>query len=593
MPAQLTIRFANLGREVLAYKGETVLQCARRTGVRIVGACGGRGTCGSCKVRILSGDIHLVRPDAVDEECAEPRREWVRACLVRPITDCIVEVASRAAAPVVRVDVEGDDTCAVYPLAPVVRSHDVELGGPVVAEVSPALERLLAALGEGTANRIDLGALQTVPMMLNQNAWRLRASIRDGEMIGVGPHGQRKIGLAVDLGTTNVAAYLTDLESGKCLARLGIENPQVAYGADLITRVNHAIRTPHGHIELQSAAVTAITSLAKDLCAAVDAPVDAIVDIAVCANTAMHHLLLDLPVSQLGRAPFVPATCVALDVKARDLGLAMLPGAYVHLLPNVGGFVGGDHVATLLATEERWSDSTTVVIDIGTNTEVSLMHRGTIITTSTASGPAFEGGNISAGMRAAEGAIERVRFVDGEIRIDVIGDVEPVGLCGSGVIDVLAALREAEIINRRGSICSGHPGVRDNYGRREYLLASQVAFTQDDVRAVQLAKAAIRAGLDMLLREAGLAEEAIAHVVIAGAFGHYLDIASAIAIGMFPPLPMERFAQVGNAAGAGVRMALASGATREHASHLATRCRHLELGTRPDFQKAFLGRIGF
>ncbi len=588
---RLKIRFASLGHEVEALAGESLLQCARRTGVRIVGACGGRGVCASCVVRLISGRIESVQSPGADAPQVEPGSDWLRACLVRPLTDCVLEVAPRAVAPVVRTDVAGEDPAGGYPFAPAVQSQDVELPRSTGAGEGRDLERLYAALGEGVVARCDLGVSDHQTAILRDAGGQVRAWLRDGELIGFSSCAKRTLGLAVDLGTTNVAAYLTDLESGEGLASLGIENPQVAYGADLIGRLNHVVRTPGGGTDLQQAAVNAIMALAGDLCAAVGASPDEIVDVAVCGNTAMHHLLLELPVSQLARAPFAAATCAALDVKTRGLGLALLPGAYLHLMPNVGGFVGGDHVATLLATEERWTDATSLIIDVGTNTEISLIHQGKIVTASTASGPALEGGNISAGMRAAEGAIERVWLEDGEICTRVIGEVPAVGICGSGVIDALATLAQAGIIDRRGRIRAVHPGVREVEGRREFRLAPQVTLTQEDVRAVQLAKAAIRAGIDLLLREAGLVDAAIERVVIAGAFGVYLNVSSAIAIGMFPALPLERFVQVGNAAGVGVRMVLQSEVARERARRLAVSCRHVDLGSRPDFQTTFMKAI--
>jgi uncharacterized 2Fe-2S/4Fe-4S cluster protein (DUF4445 family) len=286
--------------------------------------------------------------------------------------------------------------------------------------------------------------------------------------------------------------------------------------------------------------------------------------------------------------------CEAIDIKARDLGLTTAPGAYVHLLPNVGGYVGGDHVAVLLATENRWAKTTTIVMDIGTNTEISLVHRDRITAVSCPSGPALEGGQIGAGMRAAEGAIERVRAHNGRLEIEVIGGgAQAVGVCGSGVLDALAAMLELGILDRRGRICVGHPAVREKGDRRKVLLAPGVAFTQDDVRAVQLAKAAIRAGIDCLLREAALEEDAIERVVIAGAFGAYIGLEAAVRIGLLPALPLERIEQVGNAAGVGVRMALASAALRDRARLLALRCHYLELGSLPGFQRVFVRRIGF
>ena len=589
------VRFENLDREARCNEGDTIFQSARRAGVRVVGACGGRGVCGTCMVRIASGDVDMRAPQfqgGAPPTASLRAKEWVRACMAYPSSDCSVEIAPRSIAPVVRAEVAGQEV-TITP-EPVVRGHEVVLAPAMLGHGGADADRVIDALRDNGAARIDLFAVRELPGLLRGADWRLQAILRGDEVIGVRPSGSRSLGLAVDLGTTNCAGFLIDLETGTRLASLGIENPQAGYGADLVSRVSYAVRSPAAARELQQAATTAVIGLARDLCDAVSAAPDEIVEVAVCGNTAMHHLLLGLPVSQLGRAPFVPAMCASIDIKARDLGLATAPGAYLHLLPNVGGYVGGDHVAALLATEHRWAETTTIVMDIGTNTEISLIHRGAITSVSSPSGPALEGGHIGYGMRAAEGAIERVRMENGHIEIQVIGgDAEPVGLCGSGVLDALAATYKAGLIDRRGRILTGHPAVRADGDRREIALAPGVAFTQNDVRAVQLAKAAIRAGIDCLLGEAGLEEGAIERIVIAGAFGTYIDRASAVAIGLLPNLPLDRIEQVGNAAGIGVRMVLVSSALRERSRRLATRCRYLELGSLPGFQRIFMRRIGF
>lgn len=587
-----TVRFANLDNEVEVFAGETLLTCVRRAGVSLGAVCGGRGVCASCVVRLLSGRVDPSPEPGNNADRSGPAGKWLRACLVRPVSDCVVAISLRAMATGVRSEVGCRDIPAELPFAPTVRAVDATIPSDTTGSGREGLERLITALEGETVARVDLEALKRLQPEPWHNGRRLRTVVRERELIGFIACGRRPLGLAVDLGTTNIAASLTDLEDGTCLASSGRENPQVAFGADLISRINHAVRTGDGAMELHAAAVSAITALAGELCEAVGATREEVVDITLCGNTAMHHLLLELPVVQLGRAPFVPAACAPLDVKARDLGLALLPGAWLHVMPNIGGFVGGDHVATLLATEHQWSDGTSLVIDIGTNTEISLIHDGAITTASTASGPALEGGNISCGMRAAIGAVERVWLERDEIRFRTIGDAPPVGLCGSGVVDALAVLRLAGVIDNRGYMRLDHPGVHESGGARAFHLAPGVSFTQEDVRAVQLAKAAIRAGIDLLLREAGLADDAVDRVVVAGAFGIYLDLPGAVDIGLLPSLPMERFEQVGNAAGVGVRMALASGDVRRHAQELAARCRHIELNRLPDFQKVFLRRIG-
>ncbi|HMA07520.1 MAG TPA: ASKHA domain-containing protein, partial [Ramlibacter sp.] len=275
--------------------------------------------------------------------------------------------------------------------------------------------------------------------------------------------------------------------------------------------------------------------------------------------------------------------------------LAVCPGAYVHVAPGVGGFVGGDHVTALLSTRRLWDgESTSLVMDIGTNTEISLIHQEQILSTSCPSGPALEGGHISCGMRAAEGAIERVGLAaDGSLTLKVIGQKTPVGLCGSGVLDLMAALHRAGMVDDRGRLNAGHPGVRERDGKRMARLAEGVSFSQDDVRAVQLAKSAVRTGIELLLRLAGLQASEIERFIIAGAFGAYIDVGSGIACGLFPALEPARFVQVGNAAGLGVQRMLASGRAREEAGELAARCRYVELSTQGGFQKTFLQHIGF
>ncbi len=590
------LRFTQLGREIPAREDESIFNSARRHGVRIVGACGGRGTCGSCMVRVSSGEVAPL--DGTAQEAGGGGRRWLRACRIGARSDCTVEIAPRSLAPVVRTEPEGDEG-EVLPLQPAVIAHELTLPAATLQDNLADLDRVRRALGDERL-AVDLEAARALPALLRRHAhesvWPLRAWRRGDDLIGFAAPGSRTLGLAVDLGTTNAAAFLVDLESGARLASLGIENPQAAWGADLVSRINHAARDAEVAEELRRAAVEAIDALAHDLCRSVHCRTEDILDVAICGNTAMHHLLLGLPVRQLGRAPFVAAEREALDVKARELGLHVARGAWVHLAPNVGGFVGGDHVTALLATEEEWRGcATALVMDIGTNTEISLIHGGTIRSASAPSGPALEGGHIGCGMRAAEGAIERVRLEDGRLAVDTIGHKPAIGLCGSGVLDALAALRRGGLISERGRLAQDHPDIvalPDKKGRA-VRLAPEVLFTQDDVRAVQLAKAAIRSATELLLDEAGVDAAAIERFIIAGAFGAYIDVASGIDIGLFPALPRERFRQVGNAAGAGVRRLLASTAARERARQLAGACRYTELSSRGDFQKVFLGHIGF
>lgn len=590
------LRFPELDRLIVAHPGETIFQCARRSGLRIIGACGGRGACGACSVRIAEGVVEHVDGRPLQPRAAKSgdRSRWVRSCQVLPRTDCTVDVEQRSLAPIVRAEIEAGESGETLPFDPVVISFDIAVPPPTLRDPQCDADRVIRA-SPVPITAIDLAAARELPGLLRASDWSARMHLREGEAIAfAATAGPPALGLAVDLGTTNVAGFLIDLSTGARVASLGIENPQVAWGADVISRINHAVRDGGAAEELRAAAVAAINALAHDLCRAAGSRATDILDVTVCGNTAMHHLLLGLPVRQLGRAPFVAALREAIDVKARDLGVAIAPGAYLHLAPNVGGFVGGDHVAALLATEPLWaSAAAALVMDIGTNTEMSLIHRGEIVTASCPSGPALEGGHISCGMRAAEGAIERVAIAQDRIEIGVIGDKKPVGVCGSGVLDTVAALRSAGLLDGGGRLVARHPAIRELKGRRAVALAPDVHFTQADIRAVQLAKAAIRTSIELLLRISGLDESAIERVVIAGAFGSYIDVRSALAVGLLPALPPECISQVGNAAGLGVRQMLTSRKARARARELAGRCRYVELSTRADFQKSFMHNIGF
>jgi len=373
-------------------------------------------------------------------------------------------------------------------------------------------------------------------------------------------------------------------------------NPQISYGEDIISRITYAMESPAKAKELQDAAVRAINQLTANLSRQVGAKLEEIVEAVIVGNTVMHHLLLRLPVEQLALSPFIPAARKALDIKARDIGLFIAPGAYVHLLPNIAGFVGADHVAMLLATENAAKDKDLVIVlDIGTNTEISLIDNGEINSVSCASGPAFEGAHIKFGCRAANGAIERLQLVNDEVRIEVIGGVPPVGLCGSGILDAIAQLYLASVISRDGKM-NKHPRVRTAEGQREFILVSEeqrggppaITITQKDIREIQLAKAAIRTGIKVLLQQKGCPEEKINKVIIAGAFGSYINVDSAISIGMLPPLALDLFQQVGNAAGIGAKLALASINKRARAQAIARRARYIELAKAPAFEQIFL-----
>jgi uncharacterized 2Fe-2S/4Fe-4S cluster protein (DUF4445 family) len=400
-------------------------------------------------------------------------------------------------------------------------------------------------------------------------------------------------GLAVDIGTTKLAAYLVRLDTGVTVTKAGTMNPQIAFGEDVISRIAYAGREPDGAKKLQIVLLETLNKLLAEMCAEAHVLPKRVLDAVFVGNTAMHHLVAGLPVEQLGYAPFAPAITGPLTISANELGLDLGPGAKVYLPPVIAGYVGPDHIAVLLATEAWRSPRRVIAMDIGTNTEISLVANGKVTCCSCASGPAFEGAHIREGMRAAPGSIERALWSDGKILWQSIENLPPVGICGSGILDVVAALQDGGLVNPTGTLKMG--------SRSEYVLvpAAQTGLGRDlvvtrkDIHEIQLAKSAIRSGVEILLQVAGLTCTDLDEFIVAGAFGTYLDLRSAVRTGMFPPLPVDRFRQVGNAAGVGAKQMLVSLDKRRQAESLAGQIGYVELTSQAAFTPLFMKHLCF
>jgi uncharacterized 2Fe-2S/4Fe-4S cluster protein (DUF4445 family) len=520
------------------------------------------------------------------------------ACQVEVLGDVLVDVPPESITAPQRAQIEGRER--PVEIDPTVRAFDVKLTPPGLHDLRSDEKRLQEALERQhhlVSVRLDPIVLTTIPSQLRQNDWEIRLFVRNGEVTGTAPAGTTPLGLAVDIGTTKVAAYLVDLETGETLGASGEMNPQIAFGEDVMARIAYAMEVEEHRRELQEAIIEGLNDRARELCEQCDRGCGEILEAVLVGNTCMHHLVMGLPVDQLGVAPYVPALSSSADVKARDLGLDIATGAYVHLLPNIAGFVGADHVSMVMASGLHEAGEITLGLDIGTNTEVSLAANGRLLSCSTASGPAFEGAHIRDGMRAAPGAIEWVKMVDGRIQYQTVDGASPVGICGSGILDSVAELRRIGVLKENGSMRpDSHPRVRRRGDRPEFLLVpagengalNDIVIDRKDVSEIQLAKGAIRAGIEVLLDEAGIEVDQVERVVVAGAFGTYLDVASARAIGMFPPLPLDRFDQVGNAAGIGAKLALLSRHCRDVAEEIAQRVEYIELTTDARFSSAYM-----
>jgi uncharacterized 2Fe-2S/4Fe-4S cluster protein (DUF4445 family) len=406
-------------------------------------------------------------------------------------------------------------------------------------------------------------------------------------------HSHGALGLAVDIGTTKLAAYLVNLETGETISRAGAMNPQIAYGEDIISRIAFAGRDKDGAKKLQSILMATLNGLLTAMCAEANVSSTTVLDGVLVGNTAMQQLFAGLPVDQLGHAPFVPATTNSLSLPAMELGLGLGSGASVYLPPVIAGYVGADHLAMLLATRAWSSPHNVIALDIGTNTEIALISNGKITCCSCASGPAFEGAHIQEGMRAAPGAIERARWSDDKILWQTIEEKPPVGICGSGILDVVAALLDGGLVKPTGALKTRVESGYVLVPAPETGLGRDLVVTRKDIHEIQLAKSAIRSGVEVLLQEARLAFSNLDEFIVAGAFGTYLDVRSAVRTGMFPPLPVEKFRQVGNAAGVGAKQMLLSMKKRQETEQLANRINYVELTSRPSFTSFFIQNLSF
>lgn len=593
------IQFQPLGKRVSVGAGTTVFEAARQAGIELTSACGGEGSCGQCQVVLLSGRAN---PPTADEEfliSASDRHNGYRlACCLEAQGDLKIHLPKDSLLTGQRLQIESN--LRPIPPEPGVHAYPVQLEPPSLQDLRSDLTRLKDALQAAypldglTASQ---AAIRSLPTALRSAGWQVSAFVRGAEIIAVRPAGEAPLGLAVDLGTTKIAAALVHLESGEKLASAGLPNPQISYGEDVISRLNYAVRNPDGGALLADKVRQALDALLGDLLRETGAQRGQVAEACIVGNTAMTHLLLGYPVLQLAKAPYVAAASDALDVPAADLGLEMAPGGRVHIPPGIGGFVGADHVAMVLASDLDHSPKVTLGLDIGTNTEISLRKPGLdhLVTVSCASGPAFEGAHIRDGMRAASGAIEKVRIGESGPELTTIDDTPAVGLCGSGILDAIAELYRAGYLDRNSRFQRDHNAVRHGDRGPEFVLVPasrsgsgrDIAITQKDVNEIVLAKGAIHAGLNILLKATQTPPEAVQEVIVAGAFGSFLNIHSALRIGLFPRLPAAQYRQVGNAAALGAKWMLISQSARQRARQIARQTHYLELTTYPGFSRQF------
>ena len=621
------------GRRGRVPRGAELLEAARTLGVEIESICGGRQTCGKCQVIVEEGHFpkhgissaadHLSAVESVEAAYCQKNHINGRrlACAARVEGDVLITVPEESQAR--KQIIAKAATDRLIDVKPAVRQLYVEVTPATIGDRGGDWQRVAEALKEQwnlAGLSLDHKALLAVQPALRKGRHALTVTVwQDREVLRVQPgYAEGVYGLAVDVGSTTVVAHLCDLRTGAVLATEAMMNPQVRYGEDLMSRVSYGMSEPQGVERMHRAIIRAVNQLAEKAAQKPGLAVTDILDAVLVGNTIMHHLLLGIDPVELGGSPFALATSDPIDMRARDLGLAAHPSARVHLLPCIAGHVGADHVAVLLAEAPHQQDEMMLVIDVGTNAEMSLGDRDGLLCASSPTGPAFEGAQITHGQRAAPGAIERVR-VDPqtlEPRFKVIGYdgwIEPrnspelpasgkaTGICGSGIIEAVAEMYLAGVINADGRFdedaAQRSPRVRFQGRTGEYLLADEaqtvtgkpIVVTQADVRAIQLAKAALYAGVKLLMAHRGVAH--VERIALAGAFGSYIDPLHAMVLGMIPDCDLSRVVAVGNAAGDGARIALLNREQRIEAARLARWAEHIQTATEAAFQDEFVAAI--
>ncbi|HEX4471799.1 MAG TPA: ASKHA domain-containing protein [Nocardioides sp.] len=601
-------------RQVRVPPGVSVFDSASWNGIAIDSTCGGHGTCHKCKVRV-SPVTPVTRHDARTFSPTELDAGWRLACLVQATRDHEVVVPPLTTRPKAATVGVGRQVI----LRPAVQKRYVELTEPTLEDQRPDLDRLLQAIDD-LEPVADLYALRRLPGVLRQADFKVTAVVVDEALIDVEPGDTtaQRYAIAFDLGTTTVVATLLDLVTGTPVAVASMLNKQQPFGGDVISRISATMLDPAALGRLQDAAAQTLSTLVEQVCREGGVEPGHVYEAALAGNATMTALALGIDPEPLGVAPFIQTTATPPVVLASEIGLELHPGARVALFPALGAYVGGDIVAGMLATGMDRDKRVRLFIDVGTNCEIVLSDGERILSTAAPAGPAFEGGAIRCGMRAADGAIEVIKLIaDGAqdetaVELGVIGDVPPRGLCGSGLVDAVAELVKVGLLDASGRFVTDEvakeiaPGLADRLTligqERVFVLhreradsdpADGVVLTQRDVRELQFAKAAISTGWTLLMEELGLEHGDLQQVLLAGSFGSYLSAASAVRIGLVPKLPVLRIVAAGNVAGEGAKMALLSIRERAGALALLEEVTYVELSDRPDFNDRFVDLLAF
>jgi uncharacterized 2Fe-2S/4Fe-4S cluster protein (DUF4445 family) len=604
---RVRLRFLPDGGEVRVPSGTPVFDAASWSGIAIDSTCGGHGTCKKCKVRMISGEVPVGPIDPRAFTADELRDGWRLACRAAARTDLVIEVPPLQTRPKAALVGVGRHVI----LRPAVQKRHLVLAEPTLEDQRSDLRRVLDAL-EDLEPDASLEVLRSLGGVLRGANFDVTAVVCDQELIDVeaGDTSARRFAVAFDLGTTTVVATLLDLESGQPVAIRSMLNRQQPYGADVITRISATMMDDHALPALRERAHETLAELLGEVCAEGGVDPREVYEISVCGNVTMMQLALGIDPEPLSMAPFVVATHDFPALRASEFGVEVHPRAPAFVFPSLGAYVGGDIVAGMLATGLTRDRRLRLFIDVGTNSEIALGSNERVLATAAPAGPAFEAAQIKCGMRAAEGAIEGLKIDGDELSLEVIGDVEAVGMCGSGLVDAVAELVQAGLLDHSGRFipdedaAARYPGLASRLTmigkERVFVLhwrgeapESSVYLSQRDVRELQFAKASIATGWKILLRELGVDPGEITQVLLAGSFGAYLTPLSAVRIGLVPKLALARIVSAGNVAGEGAKIAALSLRERAEAHSIVREVEYIELSGRADFNDLFIDQLAF
>jgi len=622
---KVVIIFNPYAKRIEVDVGSSLLDAARLAGIKIESLCGGKTKCGKCKVKISQGaenvnELTVVEKDLVDSElladgfrlgCAakiESSKRFFGS--VEEGSHVIVEIAPENQERAQKMLSEISEVSGGFTPLPLVRNHLVNVPEPTLEDPTPDFERLAGFLNrEYGLVDLEIGhdLLKELPDIVRENEWSMAVTVWDNKhilSIEKKKNLERTYGVAVDIGTTTVVGYLVDLSAGKVIATEGILNPQISYGEDIMTRMNYCIENSNGLNELHNVLIEALNNIIGKLCTKTETRLKDVFEASIAGNSVMQHIFLELSPKFIALSPYPPVIKKGINLKASDLGLKINPRANVYVLPIIAGYVGGDNIGVILSTNLYKEPELTLALDIGTNGEVVLGNRDYIEVCSCAAGPALEGASLKHGMRATTGAIEKVHIYNDtlDVEYETIDDVPPRGICGSGLIDLIAEMLKSRVISKMGAINLDLKSlrVRERDKIPEFVIewsdktknsVGDIVITQRDIGEIQLAKASLYAGASVLMKRRGIEEKDIDRILLAGAFGNYTSKESSKIIGLYPDIPLNKVKTIGNGAGTGAICALLSREKREDAQMISESARYVELTVTSGFEEELMSAM--